>query len=116
MLIREGSGSRYYVLAALGLGFCVSLVELACTGQVYLPTLLFMLSVPEWHARATLALVLYNVMFIVPLVVVFGLVYLGTTSEQLVAWMTRRTAIVKLGLAVLFLLLAGWMTYAAIVG
>ena len=116
VLIREGSGSRYFVLAALGLGFGVSLVELACTGQVYLPTLMFMLSVPQWHAQATLALVLYNVMFIVPLVVVFGLVYLGTTSEQLIAWMTKRAAAVKLGMAVLFLLLAAWMIYGAVLG
>ena len=116
VLIREGSGSRYFVLAALGLGFGVSLVELACTGQVYLPTLMFMLSMPEWHAQATLALVLYNVMFIIPLVVVFTLVYLGTTSEQLIAWMTKHTAAVKLGMAVLFLLLAAWMIYGAVVG
>ena len=115
-LIREGSGSRYFVLAALGLGFGVSLVELACTGQVYLPTMMFMLSVPEWRGQATLALVLYNVMFVVPLVVVFALVYFGTTSEQLIAWMGKHAAAVKLGMAVLFVLLAAWMIYGIVAG
>jgi hypothetical protein len=53
-------------------------------------------------------------MFIVPLVVVFLMVYFGTTSQQLVAWMTRHTASVKLGTAVLFVLLAGWLGYSII--
>ncbi len=116
VLIREGSGSRYFVLAALGLGLGVSLVELACTGQVYLPTMMFMLSVPEWRGQATLALVLYNIMFVVPLIVVFALVYFGTTSDQLIAWMGKHAAAVKLGMAVLFVLLAAWMIYGIVVG
>jgi len=54
------------------------------------------------------------VMFIVPLVVVFLLVYRGTTSKQLLEWMNRRAASVKLGTAALFLLLAGWLGYSLV--
>jgi len=89
-------------------------VELACTGQVYLPTIIFVLGLPDWRARATLALVVYNLMFILPLVAVFLLVYFGTTSQQLTGWMQRRAAAVKLGMAVLFLLLAAWLGYSII--
>jgi len=113
-LIREGTRSRNFVLASFGLGFVVSVVELACTGQVYLPTIIFVLGLPDWRARATLALVVYNLMFIVPLVVVFVLVYYGTTSQHLTAWMQRRAASVKLGMAVLFLLLAVWLGYSIV--
>jgi hypothetical protein len=50
-------------------------------------------------------------MFVLPLVVVVLLAYFGTTSQQLTRWMTRRAAAVKLGMAVLFLLLAAWLGY-----
>ncbi len=113
-LIREGSRARNYVSASLILGFVVSIVELACTGQVYLPTIIFVLGLPDWRVRATLALLAYNIMFVVPLIVVFLLVYYGTTSQQLTEWMARRAAPVKLGTAVLFVLLAGWLGYSII--
>jgi cytochrome c biogenesis protein CcdA len=112
--IREGSRARNYVLASLVLGFAVSIVELACTGQVYLPTIIFVLGIPEWRPRAAIALLSYNVMFIVPLIAVFLLVYYGTTSQELMDWMTRHTAAVKLGTAVLFVLMAVWLGYGVI--
>ena len=114
-LIREGSRARNFVLASLVVGFAVSVVELACTGQVYLPTIIFVLGLPEWRARATLALLLYNLVFILPLIVVFLLVYYGTTSQQLMRWMNRRAATVKLGTAMLFIVLAAWLGYSIIV-
>lgn len=111
-LIREGSRARNFVLASLFLGFAVSIVELACTGQVYLPTIVFVLGVPEWRTRATLALLAYNIMFVAPLIGIFLLVYYGTTSHQLNSWMTKHAATVKLGTAVLFLIMAGWLGYS----
>jgi len=113
-LIREGSGAKRFVLSSFALGFGVSIVELACTGQVYLPTIIFVLGIPEWRAQASLALVLYNLMFIIPLVVVFLVVYYGTTSQQLIDWMTKHASTVKLGMAALFLVLAGWMAYSVL--
>ncbi|MGQ9584774.1 MAG: hypothetical protein ACUVXG_05185 [Anaerolineae bacterium] len=108
-LIREGAGARALVPAAFVSGALVSLVELACTGQVYLPTILFVLGVPEMQARATGYLLLYNGMFIFPLVVVFTAAYLGTTSEQLGMLVNRHTQTVKLATAILFLALAAWL-------
>lgn len=37
------------------------------------------------------------------------LVYWGTTSQQLVAWMDRHAVAAKLAMAVPFLLLAAWL-------
>jgi len=107
--IREGAGARVFVPVTFGTGVVVSIIELACTGQVYLPTILFVLGVPELQAQAGLYLVLYNLMFILPLVVVFVLVYFGTTSQQLSMLIHRHMAKVKLATAGLFLLLAAWM-------
>jgi cytochrome c biogenesis protein CcdA len=111
-LIREGSRAQNYVVASLALGFAVSVVELACTGQVYLPTIVFVLGLPEWRARAAVALLVYNVMFVLPLMVIFLLAYYGTTSKQLTQWMSQHAASVKLGTGALFLLMAGWLGYS----
>lgn len=113
-LIREGTGAKRFVLSSFALGFGVSIVELACTGQVYLPTIIFVLGIPEWRSQATLALLLYNVMFILPLVAIFLTVYFGTSSEQLIEWMQKHSAAVKLGMAVLFVLLAVWLVYSIV--
>jgi cytochrome c biogenesis protein CcdA len=113
-VIREGAGLRAFVPVALVTGAAVSIIELACTGQVYLPTILFVLGVPELKARAALYLLLYNLMFVLPLVVVFLLAYLGTTSQQLAQFINRRAAAVKLATAGLFLVLAGWLVVALI--
>ena len=113
-LIREGTGAKRFVLSAFLLGLGVSVVELACTGQVYLPTIVYVLGVPALRAQAGIALLLYNLMFILPLIGVFLLVYFGTTSQQLIDWMVKHTAAIKLGTAVLFVLLAGWLIYSII--
>jgi len=108
-VVREGAGARVFAPVTFVTGAAVSIIELACTGQVYLPTILFVLGVPELRLQAGLYLLLYNLMFILPLVVVFALAYFGTTSQQLGLFIHRHTAAVKLATAGLFLLLAVWM-------
>lgn len=59
--------------------------------------------------RAVAYLLLYNLMFIVPLVAVFVLAYYGTTSKQMQGILQRRAAAMKLGMAALFAALAVWL-------
>lgn len=108
-VIRGGAQMRAFVPIAFVTGFIVSIIELACTGQVYLPTIIFVMGMPDMQGQAFLYLLLYNLAFILPLVVVFGLTYFGTTSEQLGIFIGRRTATIKLGTALLFLVLTGWL-------
>jgi glutaredoxin len=110
--IREGARTWSFVWAAFGTGFVVSLLELACTGQVYLPTIIFVTGVPELRVNAFLYLVLYNLMFIVPLVVIFVLVYYGTTSVELAGFMRRHAGAVKLMTVLFFTTLGGWLLLA----
>lgn len=113
-VVRKGAGGDprpipAYAAGAFVTGTLVSLLELACTGQLYLPTIIFVLSVPALRARAAAYLLLYNLAFILPLVVVFALTYFGTTSFQLGQFLQKRTAAVKLGTAAVFLALALWL-------
>ncbi|MGC9332951.1 MAG: hypothetical protein ACP5JJ_02305 [Anaerolineae bacterium] len=110
-VIRESAQMRAFIGVAFVTGFLVSLIELACTGQVYLPTIVYVLSRPELAAQAFLYLVLYCLMFILPLIVVFVLAYLGTSSEQLGQFVNRHTAAIKLATGVVFTGLALWMTW-----
>ena len=107
--IRERTRTRNYVVAAFVTGAIVSFLELACTGQVYLPTICFVTGIPELRMHAIAYLVLYNVMFVVPLIAVFLVSYYGTTSGQLAGLFQSRAALVKLCAAVLFFALAGIM-------
>lgn len=107
--IRTQSRLSGFVWGALGTGVVVSLLELACTGQVYLPTIIFVAGVAELRAYGVLYLVLYNLMFIAPLVIVFLLAFYGTTSRQLGSFLEQHVAPVKLLTAILFAALAVWL-------
>jgi len=108
-VIRKGRKSQAFVAGAFVTGVLVSFLELACTGQVYLPTIIFVMSQPEMRVRAFTFLVLYNLLFILPLVVVFILAYYGTGSKQLTRFLQQRAATVKLGMTLLFAALATWL-------
>lgn len=107
--IREGRKASSYYLGAFVTGVLISLLELACTGQIYLPTIIFMSSVPELRGKAISYLLLYNLMFIIPLIVVFILAYYGTTSKDLTNFFKKHTATVKLCMAFVFIGLAIWL-------
>jgi cytochrome c biogenesis protein CcdA len=108
-VVRQGQRMSAYILGAFITGLLISLLELACTGQLYLPTIVFVTSVPALRARAVAYLLLYNLAFILPIGIVFVLTYFGTTSIQLGMFLRKRTAAVKLGTALVFLALAGWL-------
>jgi hypothetical protein len=83
-------------------GFLVSLLELACTGQLYLPTITFMVGDPNMEAKALFFLLLYNIMFVLPLAVIFLLFFYGTTSQRLIKVMENHLGKVKILTALLF--------------
>jgi len=110
-VIREQSRTRNFVLAAMGTGFFISILELACTGQVYLPTILYVAKLPGFKLQVLPYLVLYNLCFIAPLLVVFMSVYAGVTSDQLNKILDRHMATVKLLTSALFFALGGILLY-----
>ncbi len=109
--IREQSRSGRLAVAALICGAVISVMELACTGQVYLPTIVFVMGVSSLRAHAFLFLLLYNLCFVLPLAVVFLLSYAGVTSQQMGAAVEAHLGRVKLILGLFFLFLCGLLTY-----
>jgi hypothetical protein len=91
----------------------VSALEFTCTSQVYLPTLMYMTQVAGHRLRATGLLLLYNTMFVAPLVVLFLLSAGGAGSRSLGAFFVRKTAAIKLAMT---FLLTGFSLYMLAIG
>src|SRR3989344_2676751 len=67
------------------LGVFVALVELPCTGAVYLGVLA-LVSLTGLTANNFLLLVIYNLLFVLPLVVILLLVHRGGQTEKFEMW------------------------------
>ncbi len=101
--IRAPLGLARLVLSALVTGFLVSLLEAVCTGQLYLPTIAFILKTSAFKLKAFTYLLVYNIMFIIPLVIIFLLALFGVTSEQFAQFIRKHMASIKLLMAVVFI-------------
>ena len=108
-VIREQTRTSGIIFGAIVIGFVISALELVCTGQVYLPTLTFVSGIDEIRSIAIAYLLLYNFMFIVPLLVVFGCVYWGITSAQLGGVLQRHLVTVKVAISALLFGLGTWL-------
>ena len=103
--IKSRTRSAALIASSLVLGFLVSLFELACTGQVYFPTLVY-LHQARRDAGSFSYLLAYNFAFILPLLIVFALSYWGISSQRLSRLVQGSMKPVKLLLTALFLGLA----------
>lgn len=92
------------VPAAVVLGFLVSAFELPCTGGVYI-AVLGLLASRETQLSAVPYLLLYNLIFVLPLFIILGFVYFGFSAERMEAWRgkNRRWLRLVLGLGSLAL-------------
>ncbi|MBL7085032.1 MAG: hypothetical protein ISS43_02865 [Candidatus Omnitrophica bacterium] len=94
------------IITAFINGFIVALLESACTGQVYFPIIAFVAKIPNLRLHALLFLILYNLAFILPLVIIFLLAYKGATSESFSLFTNKHFAGIKLTYTFLFFALA----------
>ncbi len=108
-VIRKNSKSSLYVLAAFGSGIVISVLELACTGQVYAPIIY---KINEGSQDAVTMLVIYNIAFVLPLIVIFALAMTGMKSNALINFQTNHTSKIKLMTAILFFALAAILLFS----
>jgi len=90
------------LLAVVLLGIIVSLVELPCTGGIYLAILSLM------HLNKTFGipyLLIYNLIYISPLIIIVLLSYFGTKIEKIQNWIELNKKIMRLvaGIIMIFL-------------
>jgi hypothetical protein len=105
-LIRGQARTGFGAMGAFLIAFPVSLIEFMCTGETYLPTIVLIFSEDVLRQRALLFLIIYNVLQILPLVIMTNVAYFGVSSDHLVTWMKKNTMIVKVATAVLMVALS----------
>ncbi|MDD5677435.1 MAG: hypothetical protein PHW60_05505 [Kiritimatiellae bacterium] len=105
-IMRRGLKARHLALGGFLIGVAVTVLESVCTGQVYVPTLVLVLRSGAGAGTATGYLVLYNLLFILPLVIILGLTWQGLRTARLLAWSRRHVVVEKYLLGMLFLALA----------
>lgn len=109
MYVGKISGSLY---SAFFLGVFVALVELPCTGAVYL-AILSLMSLGGVSALSITWLVIYNIIFVAPLVVILIALYRGVKAEALEEWRKKHRALMRLLIGLLLLGLGAWMLQTA---
>jgi len=112
--IGKGTIEKYTKMAtlpsALILGFLVSAFELPCTGGVYL-AILGMLAGQSTKLAAIPYLLLYNLMFVLPLIVILLIVYFGIPPEKAEEWRKSKRKWMKLISGLLMIGLGIWMLF-----
>lgn len=103
---KEEAASRRQVfkliISALITGFLVSLLEAVCTGQTYLPTITFILKTAPFKLKALGYLLFYNLMFVVPLFIIFVFALFGVSSKEFSDILKKHILKIKIIMAILF--------------
>ncbi|GHS91475.1 hypothetical protein FACS1894139_13220 [Planctomycetales bacterium] len=107
--LRGAAYSGSLMAGAFVSGIVVSLLEAACTGQTYMPVITGLISDGVEKTRGYFLLLLYNVMFILPLVAVFLLTFFGMTGEQIGGIARKHVYLTKLALATVFVAITVWL-------
>lgn len=92
--------------AMVFLGVFVAGVELPCTGGPYLAILVFLSQ--NFNFTAFLWLVLYNIIFVLPLVVILFMVYFGYKIQYLKRWKQNNRGYIRFATGIILIAL-GWL-------
>jgi hypothetical protein len=101
------------VISALITGFLVSILEAVCVAKIYLPTIVFVLKTTGLKLKALTYLLLYNLLFIVPLLIIFAFAITGTSAGQFQKVLRGHLGIVKVLMGVVFLVLGIFLIWKA---
>jgi len=101
--------SILYILMAL-LGVFVVLIELPCTGAPYFAIL--GLLAQGTYATAVPLLLLYNFVFVIPLLMVIVISYLGVSSKRLEIWRKKNRGAMRLMIGAFLIALGVFMLFS----
>jgi len=104
-IIHKQANIKYFTVFAFFTGALISTFEFVCTGQVYLPTIIYIMGIPDYKMQAFGYLVLYNIMFIVPLILIFLAAYFGVSDKRLKGILKKHVGLIKILTAMMFFVL-----------
>jgi cytochrome c biogenesis protein CcdA/glutaredoxin len=102
--IKERTDTGGIIIGSFVAGILISFLEFGCTGQVYFPTITFVVSRANLGLKPFLLLLIYDIMFILPLIIIA--IVAGTISRDSVAnFLSKRIPVIKILTAILFFVL-----------
>jgi cytochrome c biogenesis protein CcdA len=96
------------LVSTFGLGVFVALVELPCTGAVYLAILSLMTLAGLSVSNFTL-LIIYNIIFVAPLVVILFAMYFGVSADKFESWLKEHRGLMLLFIGLVLVEMGMWM-------
>ena len=100
MNARLGSGGP--IIGGFVTGAGVTILESVCTGQSYVPVLMYMLKKDCSDLCSWVLLITYNLLFVLPLAVVFVCFHRGMQLKALIDWSKHNLVVVKILLGLFF--------------
>jgi cytochrome c biogenesis protein CcdA len=101
-IMRSRLGTGGSILGGLVTGAGVTVLESVCTGQSYVPVLMYMLKKECSNLYVWLLLIVYNLLFVLPLATVFVCFHRGMQLTALIEWSKRNLVVVKILLGLFF--------------
>lgn len=108
-LIQRKTNPKYLYISTFLISVIVSLIDFLCTGQIYLPTLTYLLSTDPTRISLYGYLAIYNASFILPIIVVFHAVYFGKTTITTSLAITKKLPAIKILATVFYLSVASYI-------
>ena len=99
-------------IGAIISGFLVTLLEAVCTGQVYLPTIVLMTKEKGLRLTGWMYLIIYNILFILPLLIIMVMAYFGLTWKRLAKTTQTNLSLLKIAMGIVLVLLACFLALA----
>jgi hypothetical protein len=109
-VIRGNLSSNKIVAGAIITGFLVTLFEGACTFKIYLPTIMAMTHTFGFKLLGWLLLVVYNFLFVLPLLIVLLATAYGLKWKKLSSFQQQHMVLTKLLLALVLFGLAAFIS------
>ncbi len=99
--IKEKTSVGSIIVSSFIAGILISFLEFGCTGQVYLPTITFVVSKGNLGIKPAFILIIYNIMFVLPLITIA--IFANIFSRDSVAnTLSKKIPLIKLLTALLF--------------
>ncbi len=96
-------GSKMIYVITFFIGIVISFTEFLCTGQAYLTAILHLIHFTENIGRGLLLLVIYNLIFVLPLIIITGIAYKTQSIQSISIFMREKLHWIKLFNALVFL-------------
>ncbi|MGC9384453.1 MAG: cytochrome c biogenesis CcdA family protein [Kosmotogaceae bacterium] len=97
-IIRKNARAKTIWLASLVAGLLISFVEFMCTGQVYLPTIVYVINSVGLTPGAMVLLIIYNLGFVVPVIGITLFAYYTSSTKKVRQLMESKEAAAKVKL------------------